>query len=171
VDEKHPVTLNVATDGTILGSNVYELLRLVNIKFDVNTSKGIRSKTLAGPIVGVVTAKLHFNPLDPRPVCPIQTTDGVFTFLDRNNQVIGTVTSNMIEGRAFRTELTGAPMPVFRFGGFGPILGGTGQFENAIGMMSMNSIISVFPRTLSNLYVLRLQDPYGKLKAAMATCS
>jgi choline dehydrogenase len=170
-DEKHPVTLNVASDGTILGSNVYELLRLVDIKFDVGTSKGIRSRTLEGPIVGTVTAKLHFNPLDKRPVSPIRTTEGVFTFFDRNDQVIGTVISNMVEGRAFRTELAGAPMSVFRFGGFGPILGGTGQFEDAAGMMSMNSIISVFPRTLSNLYVLRLQDLDGKLRVAMASHS
>jgi hypothetical protein len=32
-------------------------------------------------------------------------------------------------------------------------------------MMSMNSVISVFPRTLSNLYVLRLVDRPGQSAA------
>jgi hypothetical protein len=73
----------------------------------------------------------------------------------------------MIEGRAMRTELAGAPMPVFRFGGFGPILGGTGEFSGADGMMTMNSAISVFPRTLSNLYIFRLSDPTGRFRATM----
>jgi len=57
-------------------------------------------------------------------------------------------------------------MPVFRFAGFGPILGGTGQFDGAEGMMTMNSAISVFPRTLSNLYTFRLYDPSGRFRDA-----
>jgi hypothetical protein len=167
VDPKHPVTLNLAPDGRILGSNVYELLRLVHIGFDLHTSQGLRSRTTEGPIVGAVRATLAFNPLDPRPVSPIRTTNGVFTFFDCDRRVIGTVQSNMVEGRALRTELAGAPMPVFRFGGFGPILGGTGQFSGADGMMSMNSAVSVFPRTLSNLYVFRFYDPARKLHDAL----
>jgi hypothetical protein len=50
-------------------------------------------------------------------------------------------------------------------GGFGPLLEGTGQFSGAMGMLSMNAAISVFPRTLSNLYVLRIIDPDGKFHA------
>src|SRR5262249_30351799 len=107
------------------------------------------------------------NPLAPTAVSPIQTTDGVFSFFDRNGHSFGTVQANMVEGRAMRTELSGAPMPVFRFGGFGPIIGGTGQFTGADGMMSMNSVVSVFPRTLSNLYVLRFYDPAGRLRASV----
>ena len=57
-------------------------------------------------------------------------------------------------------------MPVFRFGGFGPFLGGTGPFRDAVGMMSLNAAISVFPRTLSNLYVLRVSDVDGRFRAA-----
>jgi len=67
----------------------------------------------------------------------------------------------MIEGRAMRSELFGAPMPVFRFAGFGPILGGTGFVDGADGMMSINSAISVISRTLSHLYILRFYDPRG----------
>lgn len=161
-DPQRPVQLNVAPDGTILGSNVYELLRLVHFGFDLGTAAGLRSQTAEGPIVGSVSATLMFNPLSPLSVSPIQTTNGLFTFFDRQQKTIGTLAANMIEGRAMRTELAGAPMPVFRFGGFGPILGGTGEFSNADGMMTMNSAVSVFPRTLSNLYIFRLVDPEGK---------
>lgn len=166
VDPDKPVKLNVAPDGRILGSEVHERLRLVHFDFDLGRSGGPRSRTTEGPFVGTVGATLHFNPLAPTPVSPIQTTDGVFTFFDREGCSIGTVKSNMVEGRAMRTELEGAPMPVFRFAGFGPILGGTGYFDGADGMMSMNSVISVFPRTLSNLYILRFYDPTGKFRAA-----
>jgi hypothetical protein len=34
--------------------------------------------------------------------------------------------------------------------------------------MMMNSVISVQPRTLSNLYVLRLDDPDGRYRAVSA---
>jgi hypothetical protein len=57
-------------------------------------------------------------------------------------------------------------MPLFRFVGFGPIIGGTGQFDDVEGMMTMNSFVSVFPRTLSNLYIFRFYDPQHKLRTA-----
>ena len=164
VDPSQPVKLNIAPDGTILGSEVRERLRLVHIAFDLASSQGPRSRTTEGPIVGSVAATLSFNPLDPRSVSPIHTTNGVFTFADRSGKPIGTLLSNMVEGRAMKTMLEGAPMPVFRFAGFGPILGGTGFFEGADGMMSMNSAISVFPRTLSNLYIFRFYDPTGRFR-------
>jgi hypothetical protein len=115
--------------------------------------------------VGKVSAILYFNFLDRSEVIPIQTTQGVFTFFDENGNTMGTVMSNMVEGRALRTQIAGFPMPLFRFVGFGPILGGTGWFAGADGMLSMNSAVSVFPRTLSNLYVFRFYDPEQKLRS------
>jgi hypothetical protein len=165
-DTSKPVKLNLSPSGQILGSQVYERLRLVRIDFDL-ASGAPRSRTVEGPIVGDVSATLHFNPLAPTTVSPIQTTDGVFTFYDRKGNSLGTVRTNMVEGRAMRTPLQGAPMPVFRFAGFGPILGGTGFFDQADGMMSMNSAISVFPRTLSNLYIFRFYDPQGRFREAI----
>src|SRR5205085_9282334 len=103
--------------------------------------QGLRGRSPEGTMIGVVRDTLAFHPLDPRPVSPIRSTNGVFTFCDCNQRVIGTVQSNMVEGRALRTELAGAPMPVFRFGGFGPILGGAGQFSWVDGMWSMNSAV------------------------------
>ena len=95
---------------------------------------------------------------------PIQTTDGVFTFYDQEGSTIGKIFSNMVEGRALRTQIAGLPMPLFRFVGFGPVLGGTGQFSGADGLMTLNSAVSVFPRTLSNLYIFRFYDPQMKLR-------
>lgn len=164
-DSSRPVKLNVSPDGRILGSQVYERLRLVRLDFDL-ASGAPRSRTVEGPIVGNVSATLHFDPLAPTTVSPIQTTNGVYTFHDRKGNTLGTVLSNMVEGRAMRTPLEGAPLPVFRFAGFGPILGGTGFFDRAAGMMSMNSAISVFPRTLSNLYIFRFYDPQGRFREA-----
>jgi hypothetical protein len=167
-DPSKKVELNVAPDGTILGSNVHELLRLVHLGFDLPKAGELRCRTTEGPIVGSVSATLYFNPMDPSPIQPIQTTNGVFTFFDQQRNTIGTIAANMVEGRAMRTELAGAPMPVFRFGGFGPVLGGTGEFIGVEGMMTMNSAISVFPRTLSNLYIFRLPDPDGRFRATMS---
>jgi hypothetical protein len=164
-DTSKPVKLNISPDGTILGSQVFERLRLARLDFDL-TSGAPRSRTVEGPIVGDVSATLHFNPLAATAVSPIQTTSGVFTFRDQDGRPLGNVFANMVEGRAMRTPLEGAPMPVFRFAGFGPLLGGTGLFNRADGMMSMNSAISVFPRTLSNLYVFRFYDPQGRFREA-----
>lgn len=163
-DADNPTTPSFTPDG--IRANVHELLRLVHIDFDIGASRGIRSRTKAGPIVGRLSTTLSFNPQDPNRVTPYQTTDGVITFFDRREKTIGALNANVVEGRAFRTELAGAPMPVFRFGGFGPFIGGTGQFTDTIGMMSMNAVISIFPRTLSNLYVLRISDPDGEFRAA-----
>jgi hypothetical protein len=90
----------------------------------------------------------------------------VFELHAADGRSLGTVSSDMIEGRSFRTRLDGMLLPVFRFGGFGPISGGTGELAGASGIMTMNSVISVQPRTLSNLYVLRLNDPRGRYRAA-----
>jgi hypothetical protein len=138
----------------------------VQIAFDLGGSQGVRSRTSEGPLVGTLSGTLQFNPLDPNPVTPVQTRDGVFTFFDRRGCAIATLNANIVEGRAFRTTLPGAPGPIFRFGGFGPFLGGTGVFQDTIGMISLNAAISVFPRTLSNFYVLRVSDPDGRFRAS-----
>jgi len=164
-DPDRPTRLIRSAAGQMIGSDVHERLRLVRIDFDVSSGERIASRFREGAIVGSLRARLYFNAMDPRPVSPIQTTDGVFTFVDRQGRTVGTVSANMVEGRAFRTELSGTPMPVFRFGGFGPIISGSGAFDGVAGLMSMNAGVSVMPRTLSNLYVLRFTDPNGRFRS------
>jgi hypothetical protein len=120
-DPDETVTLNFSPDGHMLGSNVVERLRLIHISFDTGTRHGIRSHLMEGPIVGSLRGTLHFNPLDPRPVFPIHTSNGRLEFFDSAGRVTGGIPANIEEGRAFRTDLPGTPMPVFRFGGFGPL--------------------------------------------------
>jgi hypothetical protein len=154
-DPARPTEAVFAADGRMLGARVQERLRSVRLEFD-SASAGIEGRARVGSLVGRVTATLYFDATDPRPVLPIRTTDGVFTFEDADGRVVGTIRADMVEGRAFRTALPGAPTSVFRFGGFGPIIGGSGAFAGVGGLMSMNAAISMRPSTLSNLYVLRL---------------
>jgi hypothetical protein len=164
VDPDRPTRIvGQSSEGIV--AEVHERLRLVRLEFDAATSAGIRCRSCKGPVVGTLAGLLHFNPSDEQPMIPIRTSDGVFTFHDRRGRTVATLEANIVYGRAYRTTLAGAPLPVFRFGGFGPFLGGTGVFRDAVGMISLNAAISVFPRTLSNLYVLRVTDPDGRFLA------
>lgn len=166
-DPDEAVTLNLTPDGRMLGSNVVERLRLVHIGFDTGTRRGIRARLTEGPIAGSLRGALHFNPLDPRPVFPIHTTGGRLEFYAGDGTIFGWIEADINEGRAFRMELAGAPMPVFRFGGFGVMGRGGGQFSGVTGMMSLNAVVSVFPRTLTNFYLLRINDPEHRFRTAM----
>ncbi len=166
-DPKHPVTLRTSSSGALLGSNVYENLRPAI--FQAADMPGPRAHTMVGPIVGSVKAVLAFDPLKLCPIGPVQTRKGIFRFHTPDGKAIGELSADMTEGRAIRTFIAGALLPVFRFVGAGPMLGGTGEFAGASGLMTMNSAISVFPRTLSNCYILRFDDPDGRLRRALGS--
>lgn len=151
VDPKRPVTLRLSPCRGILGSNVFEKLRVASVRGD-----SVPEHARVGADVGSLSARLSFDPLTLGRISPIQTRRGVFTLTDRGGQVRGAIYSDMVEGRGFRTWLSGVGPPVYRFAGFGPIAGGSGEFVGVKGTMIMNSIVSVQPRTLSNLYVLKL---------------
>lgn len=163
-DPDRPITLNMTPDGQVTGARVNELLRLVHIDFDVATSHGLQSKTSEGRIAGSLSFNLKFDSRSPQVPTPFQTTDAVFTFFDREERTVGTLSANIAEGRGFMTELAGAPPPVVRVVGFGPFLSGSGQFSGIQGMLSINGIISISARTPSILYVLRISDPDGRFR-------
>jgi hypothetical protein len=172
-DPDRPTTLNVGSDGSLLGSNVHELLRLVDVGFDLGPADAsLRARTRTGPVVGRLATQLFFNPLDPAhpgtassPV-PYWTRHGKLELFEEGERLLGALDVDVVEGRGFVSELPGAPMPVYRLVGFGPFLEGSGLFSGVSGMLSMNGAVSVFPRTLSNLYVLRIEDPEGRFRAA-----
>ncbi|HXI44047.1 MAG TPA: hypothetical protein VNH83_28950 [Bryobacteraceae bacterium] len=159
-------TLNLSPDGRVLGYSLVERLRLVHISFDTQTRHGMRSSLIEGPVVGSFCYTSHFNPLDPRPLFPIYTTRGSLQFFDSQGRVTGGIHVNIEEGRAFRTELPGVPMPVFRLGGLGPLGAGFGQFAGATGMMTLNACVSAFPPTRSSMYELRINDRDGRFRAS-----
>jgi hypothetical protein len=174
IDPSHPVKLRLSLTEGFLGSFVYELLRTATLDFETAGAGApgggtLRAGARRGGLVGSVAATLSFDPLALCPVSPIQTRAGIFELHDAAGRSLGTVTADMTEGRSFRTRVAGLLLPVFRFGGFGPIQGGTGEFAGARGIMCMDSVISVQPRTLANLYVLSLADPDGRYRAAAAS--
>ena len=168
-DPDRPITLNRGPGGLIVSANIHERLRLANIMFDLSTSEDLRSQTTEGPVIGTRSSTLYFytDPGNPAPVSPMQDTNGLFTFFDPQGRLIGTLSANMVEGRAFATDLSEAPRPILRQTGFGPFIRGTGQFAKASGMMSINGVLSFFPRALSRLYVLRIEDPDGVFQSTV----
>jgi hypothetical protein len=146
-----------ATDGP-QGPRVNEQLRLLHTGIDAGSLSIFQSE---GPIVGNVTADLEFEAADSRPAQPIRMRNGVFTFTDRAGDVVGTLSADM-DGQAFPSTVDGPSL--FRFGGFGPLIKGTGAFDGAVGMMSTCGAISVGPHAQANVYMIRLSDPGGRYR-------
>jgi hypothetical protein len=69
------------------------------------------------------------------------------------------------EGRTFNMQLAGAPgQRALRFGGFGPLMNGTGAFRDIEGLMTDNSVVGVAPHAIVTFYVLRINDPDGRYR-------
>ena len=165
-DPGNPIVLNMAGDGHVLGAKVRELLRLVSIRFDVNGASGMRSAIAEGPIVGALQFDLQFDSAYQGVPTPFQTTNAIFSFRDPGGARIGTLNTDVVEGRGFAMSFPPAPPPVVRVAGFGPFLSGTGQFSGVSGMLSLNGIISISARTPSILYLLRISDPEKRFSGA-----
>ena len=162
---------NIGPAGQLQSVSVHEKLRLVHLDADLGRSgKEFRSSVSLGQIVGELRTTLFLNVLEafgdsPFPA-PFYTQNSRWTFYDRHGQTIGTTPPDILEGRVLKYELPGAPGPVLRMGGFGPIQGGTGQFSGVEGMLTVNGCNSVFPAVFSNLYVMRVVDPDGRFREA-----
>jgi len=137
-----------------------EWLRLIHTGFDLgaNDLEGLRTFVDHGPVVGSVTATRKIGASDGA-MTHFTTNDGLFTFTDPSGRTIGTLRANIVEGKTFRDSAAG--QPVERLAGFGPLLGGTGVFDGAIGMMTVNAGVGV-----SSLYVIRVSDPDGRYRGA-----
>ena len=160
-DPRRPMRLLYGSGSAPIGAQLFENLRLVRIGFDKET---LQSSTQVGPVVGTASSLLYCSFQNESTVTTAQTTGGVFSFRDLQGRSLGSLFINMVEGRAFRTWLPGAPYPVFRMGGFGPFVNGTGSFAGAAGMMTVNGVVSAFPPAISNLYILRFLDGGGRLQ-------
>jgi hypothetical protein len=165
-DSVHPITLNLAGDGRVLSVNLFERLRLARISFDINSPEDVRSQMIEGDVVGSHRSTLVFNPDAATEVTPLYSSNDIYTFHDRENRTIGTINANIAEGRAIRTKLPGLTHTVFRIGGAGPFIEGTGQFFGALGMASVNGTLSLKPNTSSSLYMLRIIDPDSTFRTA-----
>jgi len=169
-DPARPSTLRLAPGGRVLGLDLRERLRAVDLDFAVLPQRGLKSHVRPGRVVGRASSTLHFPVSDSGVPIPAQTTGGEFELFDRELDLrFGTLRADLVEGRGFPTVAPEAPAPIYRIGGFGPIQSGTGEFAGASGMLSMNALVSLYPRTSSNLYIFRLADPQGRYRALAGT--
>ena len=144
--------------------HVVERLRVTNTSFDVGPGL-IKSSITEGPVVGEHRTTLVFDPDYPQQVIPVFSVNSLFTFFAEGRRPIGTLRANLFEGRAFKTYLPELEQPFFRVVGFGPFTAGTGQFKDAIGMVSTNGALSLTPGAVSAMYMLRISDPQGRFQS------
>ena len=144
------------------------VMRSAQFDFSRRGGEGLAAGMRVGQVIADMDADVHFNLMAPpgtaeRPV-PF-TTSEVYRFRDRDGRGAGTVLAGVVEGISFDLKFPAAPgQPGVRFAGFGPITGGTGQFEGAQGMLTVNSLIGIAPHTLSLMHVLQLADPQRRIR-------
>jgi hypothetical protein len=163
-DPERPITLVPGPGGSVAGATVHERLRRVALDVDARSARGLRGRLTRGAIVGSLSFELALDSRYPGMSIPFETRDGLFTFFDDDGRPVGTLAASVVEGRAFGAEVAGAPQPVLRVAGFGPVLAGSGALAGVSGMLSLNGIVSIPARTPSILYVLRLADPQGRFR-------
>jgi hypothetical protein len=173
-DRHQQTEYNIGRTGEVKGLNVSQQLKVVQIDAAMEERDGLRTTMSIGPVMGSMTAKILFNLLNPgapgTPLSPIPFRSyNEYTFLDPDGQLIGTIVADGGEGRTFNMKLADAPgQAALRFGGFGPIVKGTGQFEGIEGIMTDNSVVGVAPHALSTFYVLRINDPEGRFRQSFS---
>lgn len=98
--------------------------------------------------------------------------DGVtlYSFHDSSGKAVGSITTNVLEGRRFDMRLPGAPgESALRFGFFGPIVTGSGCFRGVEGLFygSSGSVFNPPPgvHVITHFYMARLNDPDGRFRA------
>jgi hypothetical protein len=132
---------------------------------------GVRAARNVGPVVGRMTSSVTLNLLNPgapgTALSPIPfSAFNTYTFQDAEGRAVGGFAADGSEGRTFNVRFPSLPgQQALRFAGFGPILDGTGVFQGLPGLLTDNSLTSVSPHVLSTLYVVRFEDPEGRLRA------
>jgi hypothetical protein len=171
-DRRSKTAYSFGPDGDVNGLNVSQQIRLIEVDAAAREAGGPRAVRSVGPVIGKMTANIAFNLLNPGApgtgAAPIPFSSfNEYTFYDRDGETVGTFVADGSEGRTFNMELAGAPgQRALRFGGIGPLMNGTGAFEGIGGLMSDNSVVGIAPHAIVTFYVLRVDDPDGKYRAA-----
>lgn len=163
-----PVTPRIGPDGRPIGLTVVQGLRILEIDCKARGRGGVQTTDRFGPMIGRITAQVNFDPTAPggtalNPI-PFSTFDE-FVFFDRDGRRMGGFTGDSSEGRVFNIQISG--LPGIRFGGVGQALAGTGPFEGINGLMTDNSVVLFSPHVSASIYLLRVEDPRGKFRAAL----
>ncbi len=157
----------------VIGLRVQQQVMMLPLESSVRGRRGLESHSSLGQIVGRMTSDVDFNLFDPgAPGTAVQPIPfgaaNTFTIVDESGEILGSFVGDGGEGRTFNMMVDGAPgQPGLRFGGFGPIRSGTGRFEGIRGLMTDNSVVGVAPHVTCTLYVLRIEDPDGRYRAAL----
>lgn len=162
----------LGADGQVIGLDVEQDLRTIELDAADRGHRGLQAVRQIGPVIGRMTARIDFNLFSPgapgtaRAPIPFKSYNE-YAFFGPGGRTVGTLNADGSEGRTFLLDLPAAPgQRALRFAGFGPIVQGTGAFEGIRGLMTDNSVVGIAPHAISTLYILRLDDPSGELRAA-----
>jgi len=163
-------------DGQIRGMDITTQLKILHLDCAVQGQFQTSNFSIDNSIVGLEIGFGRGSIPDASPVgTPLSPFmfEGVaqYSFFDSKRKTVGTILTNVIEGRRFDMSLPGAPgAPATRFGFFGPIVYGTGCFEGAEGMFYGSSGSVFYPppgnHIVTHFYMARINDPEGKFRAA-----
>lgn len=166
MNPENPVAFILASGGQFLGAHGHELLRLTDVSWTTQGTQGLRSRSQNGRVVGEMDFRVFFEAFQQGSPIPFQTRHAALHFYDSKGATVGTLDANIVEGRAFPTQIPDAPMEVFQMGSLAPITEGTGVFEGASGLVSVNVWLSILPRAIDSLVLIRLWDPDRRYRAA-----
>jgi hypothetical protein len=165
---------SLGPDGQVKGMNIPLLVKL--LRLDCAFARDFQIKNFEmGEVIGreIGFGKASVPGADPvgSPLSPF-LFDGVahYNFLDGAGTSVGTITTNVLEGRRFDMKLAGAPdAPALRFGFFGPIIAGSGCFHGVEGMIygSTGSVLSPPPgiHVITHFCAARITDPHEQFRA------
>jgi hypothetical protein len=166
---------SLTPSGEVRGFNIPVDLKRVWVGLD-STAEGIRARHLrTGDVIGLEVGfgrePLARTSQSGTALFP-NRFEGVakYTIYGPGRCVVGTVTTNVLEGRSFSVTYPGAPEePGLRFGFFAPVVDGTGCFDGVRGILygAAGSVLAPppFEHLISNLYVLRLMDRDGRFRS------
>jgi hypothetical protein len=145
---------------------------LKEIHLSSTSQGGPLSRFEVGEIIGKHVSNVGFNPVPggppgtPDSPIPFRSSGAVYSFTNGHDRAIGSFPGSVGEGRTFVKQLPRYPQqPAFHFCGFGKLGDGDGVFQGVTGMLSFTSAGTIAPHVLSNLYVVRVDDPHGKFRA------
>jgi hypothetical protein len=162
-------------DGSFQGLQISQDLRICSVDSDFEAGrKGLQTTIRVGQIMGIINTTVVVNPADPRgtPLAPLPgRVYGEYLFYDACGRTAAGFKVDFTESRSFRLPFADAPgLQSLLAGNIGRIYDGTGFFAGLDGLASDNLLVSFNPHVSSGLYVFRVNDPQGKLRALAGNC-
>ena len=164
--------------GRMRGLNIPTQLKGCSLDFTVQKDGFQAAAYKAGAIIG---REIGFgrgsDPIAPPTGTPLSPYlfEGVaqYSFFTPDGDTLGSLTTNVIEGRRFDLLLPRAPGEVaWRFGFFGPIVLGTGCFQGAEGIFygASSSVFKPPPgdHVITHQYAARLIDPDKRFRTGLS---